>query len=133
MRFTVGKRPLDLTQQQVAAAMHGVQPEDIREHVVEMHHTVYPPKQVLATVTGWDRQSFTTMEAQRVLSRLGFTCRRAGHDSSGRPAWVRQDDELNAEAPPENADRLEVLEATLRTALTAIAGLAARVEKLEAA
>jgi hypothetical protein len=29
--------------------------------------TVYPPKQVLATVSGWDRTSFTTMEAQRVL------------------------------------------------------------------
>jgi len=45
----------------------GVHPEPIREHLVEMLATVYPPKQVLATVSGWDRTSFTTMEAQRVL------------------------------------------------------------------
>lgn len=31
----------------------------------------YPPKQVLAVVTGWERTSYTTMEAQRVLGKIG--------------------------------------------------------------
>ena len=36
-----------------------------------------------ATVTGWDRTSFTTMEANRVLTRLGFNCCRIGHRLDG--------------------------------------------------
>src|SRR4051812_29676743 len=66
-----------------AHRMQGVRPEGIREHIVEIHHTPYLSKQVLAVVTGWERQSFTTMEAQRVLARLGFICRRAGHMQMG--------------------------------------------------
>ena len=78
MRFTVGGRPLDLAAEQVSRAMKQVEPEAIREHLVEMNGTVYPPKQVLAVVTGWARTTFTTMEAERVLMRLGFVCRRGG-------------------------------------------------------
>ena len=62
------------------------------------------------------------MEAQRVLSRLGFVCRRAGHDSDGLAAWVADIDSLD---PGRSFDqRLSVLEAT-------IAGLHARVNTLE--
>lgn len=63
-------------------------PEEIRKYVVEVNGTVFPPKQVLAHVTGWERQSFTTMEAQRVLNKLGFTCREAGTLPDGRAAWL---------------------------------------------
>ena len=125
MKFTVGGREIDLTLEQVAHALQGVEPEPIQEHLVELNGTVYPPKQVFAIVTGWPRRTFTTMEAQRVLSRLGLICRRAG-----RSAWVRQDDELDAASAI--VERLGIVEAALVTAQTAIAGLSARVAALEA-
>jgi hypothetical protein len=133
---TVGGRPFDFSRQEIERRMRGVQPEPIREHLVEVLNTAYPPKQVLATVTGWDRTSFTTMEAQRVLSRVGFVCRRAGSAGGGR-AWVvdqAPDDEAKTIAEPEAADaRLRRLEAQLAVAQEAIASLAARVQKLELA
>ena len=67
--------------------MRGVRPEPIREHLVEVLDTAYPPKQVLAAVTGWQRTSFTTMEAQRVLTRAGFACRRADEDDKAGRGW----------------------------------------------
>jgi tetratricopeptide (TPR) repeat protein len=85
-RMIVGGRELDLSMDEVLSKMRKVQPEPIREHLVEIADTEFPPKQVLATVTGWDRQSFTTMEANRVLTRLGFNCSRVGQRSAGQPA-----------------------------------------------
>jgi hypothetical protein len=87
----VGGRVLNLTMDEVLRKMEGQEPEPIREHLVEMLGTVFPPKQVLATVTGWDRQSFTTMEAQRVLQRIGFTCRRAGQRPDGQQVRASHD------------------------------------------
>lgn len=88
MRSVVGGRELDLTADDVIRRMRGVEPETIREHFVVISDEAFPPKQALAQVTGWDRQTFTTMEATRVLSRLGFVCQRAGQLDDGRPAWV---------------------------------------------
>jgi hypothetical protein len=116
--------------------MRGVRSEPIREHLVEVLDTVYPPKQVLATITGWDRTSFTTMEAQRVLSRVGFVCRRAGSVDGGRPAWVvdQGSEETETLAEPDVLNtRLARLEAQIAVAQEAIASLAARVQKLELA
>lgn len=56
--------------------MRNVEPEPIREHFVVIGEKPFAPKQALAQVTGWDRQTFTTMEAIRVLTRIGFTCQR---------------------------------------------------------
>ncbi len=81
-------------------------------------------------VDGGSRQTFTTMEAQRVLSRLGFTCRRVGSTPAGREIWVRQDDELTAEPRPK--DELLALKAALGTVQAAVAGLHERVAALEA-
>jgi hypothetical protein len=128
MKFTVGGRPLEITWELVVESMSGEDPEQIREHVVEMLDTVFPPKQVLATVTGWDRQSFTTMEAQRVLARLGFVCRRAGELPDGQRAWTP----VPAEDTGVSRDsRLASIEAALVTAQAAIAGLHGRVAVLE--
>jgi hypothetical protein len=77
------------------------------------------------------------MEAQRVLSRVGFVCRRAGTVGGGRRAWVvgqASDDEVETVAESEVPDtRLARLEAQLAVAQEAIASLAARVQKLELA
>jgi hypothetical protein len=107
--------------------MRGVEPEPIREHLVDIEGTAYPPKQVLETATAWDRRSFTSLEAVRVLTRIGFTCRRA---SEGDPAQVpgRAGDQ-----PTGTERRLSELESALAVAQEAIARLANRVTTLEAA
>jgi hypothetical protein len=121
-RMVVGGRELDLTANDVLDKMHNVEPEPIREHLVEIGDKEFPPKQVLAAVTGWDRQSFTTMEANRVLARLGFNCCRIGYRSHGA---AREE-----QSPIER--RLFAAESALAVAQEAIAGLANRVAKLEA-
>jgi len=120
-RMIVGGRELDLTANDVLDKMRNVEPEPIREHLVEIGDTEFPPKQVLATVTGWDRTSFTTLEANRVLTRLGFNCCRIGH----RPDGAEQE-----ELSPIDR-RLSAIESALAVAQEAIAGLANRVTKLE--
>lgn len=70
----VGGRDFSFTKEEVEARMKGTDPELIQKHVVEVEGQSYPPKQVLGQVTGWPRTSFTTMEAQRVLTRIGFVC-----------------------------------------------------------
>ena len=135
VRAIVGGRPFDFTREEIERRMRGVHPEPVREHLVEMLDTVYPPKQVLATVTGWDRTSFTTMEAQRVLTRAGFVCRRAGEDDEGRHGWVLEqpadgDAESTSHAAAPDA-RLAQVEAALTIAQEAIASLVRRVGELE--
>ena len=125
----VGGRDFNWSKQDVENAMRGQDPELIQKYVVEVVGTVFPPKQVLAHVTGWERQSFTTMEAQRVLNRLGFVCREAGVLGDGRPGWRRV--ATGDQGEPGLPTRVGALEAALATAQEAIAGLAARVRSLE--
>ncbi|MEU4673981.1 hypothetical protein AB0F91_40000 [Amycolatopsis sp. NPDC023774] len=126
----VGGRDFDQSKLDVERAMLGEEPEEIRKYIVEVNGTVYPPKQVLARATGWDRQSFTTMEAQRVLTKIGFVCREPGTLPDGRAAWVHTTGE-QLETAPSEAARIAALEAALTTAQEAIAGLVARIRALE--
>lgn len=136
----VGGRDFFQSKLDVEQAMAGEDPEEIRKYLVEVNGVPYPPKQVLARATGWERQSFTTMEAQRVLRKLGFDCREAGTTTDGRKAWLPYSDKPDSptDIVPGTVraraaeDRIEALEAALATAQTAIAGLDARVRALEA-
>src|SRR5215471_10427747 len=118
-RMVVGHRELDLSADEVVKTMRNVEPEPIRVLLIETADTEFPPKQVLATVTGWDRTSFTTMEANRVLTRLGFNSYRVGHrpDGAGREELSRID------------RRLSAAESALAVAQEAIASLVTRVSK----
>src|SRR4029453_3606197 len=89
----VGGRDFDLTKQEVEARMTGEDPELIQKHMVEVNGQMFPPKQVLGHVTGWERTTFTTMEAQRVLTRIGFVCTEA---SAG---WTRKAGQFLMDAP----------------------------------
>jgi hypothetical protein len=135
VRAVVGGRSFDFSKEDIEWRMKGVRPEPIREHLVELLDTVYPPKQVLATVTGWDRTSFTTMEAQRVLTRVGFVCRRASEDDAGHRGWVVEqlagDNPESAVNAEDLSARLAHLEVALTVAQEAIASLIGRVEMLE--
>lgn len=124
----VGGRQFDWTRQQVQAALRNVEPESPRKHVVEVGDKQFPPKQALAVVTGWERQSFTTLEAQRVLSKLGFPCHLAGTRYSRETAFVDPD---AVRASGTAAARLDAVEAALSTAQEALASLRRRVSDLE--
>jgi len=80
--MTVSGHQYSLDSGHVEAALRGELPEPIHEHFVVINGRRWPPKQVLALVTGLDRADFTTHQARRVLTRLGFPAGRAA--SSGR-------------------------------------------------
>jgi hypothetical protein len=75
--MTVSGHQYSLDSRSIEAALRGVLPEPIREHFVVINGRRWPPKQVLALVTGLDRADFTTHQARRALTRLGFPAGRA--------------------------------------------------------
>jgi hypothetical protein len=75
--MTVSGRQYDLEPRRVEAALQEALPEPIHEHFVVINGRRWPPKQVLALVTGLDRADFTTHQARRALTRLGFPAARA--------------------------------------------------------
>jgi hypothetical protein len=70
------------------------------------------------------------MEAQRVLSRLGFVCRRAQgvEDESGSVATIGRDSRWTS-----LEERVSSLEAAVGTLEAAVVGLHARMRGLESA
>jgi hypothetical protein len=95
--MTVSGHRYDLDSQSVEAALQGALPEPIQEHFVVINGRRWPPKQVLALVTGLDRADFTTHQARRALTRLGFTAARAARPKGHHPLAS------SADAPPRPA------------------------------
>jgi hypothetical protein len=130
MKFVVGGRELELTQSQVIEALKGHTPEVVREYFVELPCGWFPPKQVFAVVTKWDRSSFTSHEAVRILSRLGFNCRRVDQ--------LRNDVESEEQNPESSIDgnsyqRLLEIPSAIKVLEAAVAGIADRLSSLESA
>jgi hypothetical protein len=75
--MTVSGHKYQLDRHSVESALKGVLPEPIHEHFIVINGRRWPPKQVLALVTGLDRADFTTHQARRALTRLGFPAARA--------------------------------------------------------
>jgi uncharacterized protein (DUF1778 family) len=125
----VGGRDFNLTKQEVEARMKGEHPELIQKHMIEINGQMFPPKQVLGHVTGWPRTSFTTMEAQRVLTRIGFACAEA------RERGIRQAGQFVMDAVRESAQNTisDHSEASFQQGFTDAAGIALRPlqEKLD--
>ena len=84
--MTVAGHRYDLEPRTVEDALRGALPEPIQEHFVVINGRRWPPKQVLALVTGLDRADFTTHQARRALTRLGFTAARAVSHGGRYPA-----------------------------------------------
>jgi hypothetical protein len=82
----VAGRRFDLDREQVERALAGELPEPVRDHYVVVAGRRYPPKQALAAVTGLDRADFTTHQARRILTRLGFVAGRRSQTDHGREA-----------------------------------------------
>jgi hypothetical protein len=91
--MTVSGHQYELDRGGVQAALEGVLPEPIQEHFVVINGRRWPPKQVLALVTGLDRADFTTHQARRALTRLGFPAARAARSREQHAA-------ARAAAPP---------------------------------
>lgn len=79
--MTVSGHQYSLDPRSVEVALRGELPEPIHEHFVVINGRRWPPKQVLAVVTGLDRADFTTHQARRALTRLGFPAGRAASSS----------------------------------------------------
>jgi hypothetical protein len=95
--MTVSGHQYSLDSGNIEAALQGTLPEPIREHFVVINGRRWPPKQVLALVTGLDRADFTTHHARRVLTRLGFPAGRAVTGRGHHPVTSR------SAAPPPSA------------------------------
>src|ERR1019366_7656899 len=87
--MTVSGHRYELDRHGVQAALEGVLPEPIHEHFVVISGRLWPPKQVLALVTGLDRADFTTHQARRALTRLGFPAGRAVNPQGRHPVTAR--------------------------------------------
>ena len=86
-RFTISGQVFELEHDGVEQAVGRVLPDPVREHYVVVSGRRFPPKQILALVTGLDRADFTTHQARRILKRLGFVAARTA------PAEEAVDDE----------------------------------------
>jgi hypothetical protein len=95
--MTVSGHQYDLDAPSVEAALQGTLPEPIVEHFVVINGRRWPPKQALAAVTGLDRADFTTHQARRALTRLGFTAGRTARPRARHPVTS------STEAPPHPA------------------------------
>lgn len=67
---------------EIERLLGSVEPEAIKEHFVVVGGRRYPPKQVLAVVTGLDRADFTTHQARAILRGLGFGTHRRSANAS---------------------------------------------------
>jgi hypothetical protein len=77
---TVAKRRFELGRDGVEDKMRAVHPEPISELYVVIGDRRFPPKQVISAVTGIDRADFTSHQARRVLTGLGFAAGRIPRD-----------------------------------------------------
>jgi hypothetical protein len=103
--MTVSGHQYNLESRSVEAALQGALPEPIHEHFVVINGRRWPPKQVLALVTGLDRADFTTHQARRALTRLGFPAGRAAsarahHPETSRAAAPPSSGASGADGPP---------------------------------
>jgi hypothetical protein len=128
MKFVVGGRELELTQSQVASAMQDQVPDLVRQYFVDLPTGLFPTKQILAVVTGWDRGSFTSHEANRVLGRLGFVCQRL--DGLRGEVDTAQADRDQLEEGSTKKDLLAI-RSSIKVLEAAVAGIADRLGTLE--
>lgn len=68
----IAGQSFELDRDDIDRAARGLMPEPIRTHFVVVNGTRFPPKQIIAAVSGVDRNDFTTNQARAILRRLGF-------------------------------------------------------------
>jgi len=82
MRFRLAGRQHNIDANLVKERLRGVEPKPADKYIVEIQGRMYPPKQVLAHVLRLPLTSFTTMDANRLLGRLGLVIGEARKESA---------------------------------------------------
>lgn len=72
MTVTLAGTTFELDRALVEQRLADVLPDPLTDHYAIVGGKRYPPKQVIALVTGTDRADFATHQARRILRRLGF-------------------------------------------------------------
>ena len=104
---TISKRRFELRADRVERAVRQALPEPITSHYVVIDKRRYPPKQAISLVTGLDRADFTTHQARRILTGLGFPAgRRPGQPKAKAPGSPRGTRSRGMRARP-SAETLE--------------------------
>lgn len=70
--FELRGQQFDLGRSDVEERLKHVEPKTVTKYQVRINGTTYPPKQALAAAIGKPVANFTTMDATRILSKLGF-------------------------------------------------------------
>ncbi len=70
--FELRGERFELSSTDVEEKLKDVEPKPVTKYQVRINGKGYPPKQALATAIGKPLANFTTMDATRILSKLGF-------------------------------------------------------------
>jgi hypothetical protein len=76
--FRLGGKDYRLSKADIEHKMRNIPPKPLGKYRVQVNGIDYPPKQVIAESLGKSLVTFTTMDAARILSSIGFEVRRAG-------------------------------------------------------
>lgn len=76
LKAVIAGQTIELDPARVEAIARTLEPERIQTYVVTIGGRRFPPKQVLAAVSGLDRGDFISTQARSILQRLGFTVAR---------------------------------------------------------
>ena len=68
----IARRPFRFRRDEVERAAARLQPEPLDQHYVVVAGKRFPPKQLLASITGLDRADFISTQARSIFERLGF-------------------------------------------------------------
>lgn len=79
VRVVVSGKEYEVTREEVIAKMQGVKPKAIRAWQVEVNGVTYPIKQVMETALGIPVLAFGSVNAFRLLSKLGFEVKPASN------------------------------------------------------
>jgi len=72
MKFTIRGKSYVIEKKDIVERMKGKEPDDIDKYYVVLEGRKYPIKQVIEEVCGIPLIGFTSMDAYRILEKLGF-------------------------------------------------------------
>jgi 5-methylcytosine-specific restriction protein B len=75
LRVTNRGRAFPLSQARVESSLLNVEPERVAKYAVEIRGREYPVLQVISIATGTPKIEWSTVNAYRILQKLGFEIR----------------------------------------------------------
>src|SRR5208282_6061968 len=81
--FVLNGKRYNFSHSQVLGVVKNQIPRRIEKYRVELDGVDFPPKQILELLTGIEPINFTTMDAQRILKKLGFASQTASRAQAG--------------------------------------------------